>query len=121
MDMPFLWWLPFGKVPEISPEDLARRLKSGNPPQLVDARTGMEYEAGTIAGARHAPVTGMPASIERLDLDYTRSVVVLCQTGHRSRPGTRWLRARGVQAFSLQGGISAWVKAGLALENPDRD
>lgn len=121
MDVPFLWWLPFGRVPEISPDELARWLENGDSPQLVDSRTSMEYENGTIAGARHAPVTGMPASIEGLDLDHTRSVVVLCQTGHRSRPGTRWLRARGVQAYSLQGGISAWVKSGLALEKPDRD
>lgn len=116
MQTPFLWWLPVGKVPEISLQELARWLAEGRPLQLVDARTRMEYTQGTIGDARHAPVTGMPASIESLNLRSSHPVVVLCQSGHRSRPGTRWLRARGIHAYSLQGGISAWIKAGLPLE-----
>ncbi len=44
-------------------------------------------------------------------------MVVLCLSGHRSLPGTRWLRARGYEAYSLQGGILAWKKAGYEL-NP---
>lgn len=119
MKLPSLWWLPIGNVPEISPHELDRWLTEGRPLQLADARTRMEYEQGSIGNAQHAPLTDMPASIERLNLESSLPVVMLCLSGHRSRPGTRWLRARGIQAYSLQGGVSAWVKAGLPLTRPN--
>ncbi len=119
MRMPSLWWLPFGKVPEISPQEFKRMLENGRPPQVVDARTSLEYHQGTIGKARHASVTEMPASIERLKLDPQRPVVVLCLTGHRSLPGARWLRSQGYEAYSLRGGVSAWKRAGYRLNNPN--
>jgi rhodanese-related sulfurtransferase len=113
-----LWWLPIGPVPEISPQELHHWLQEGKLLQLVDARTGSEYQQGTIGKALHAPVTGMPASLERLAIDPGRLVVMLCLSGHRSRPGTRWLRARGIEAYSLKGGILAWRQAGYNLNEP---
>lgn len=119
MKLPFFWWLPIGKVPEISPETFHQWLEDGRPVQIVDARTSLEYDQGTIGNARHAPLTGMPGSMEQLNLNGDGPVVVLCLSGHRSRPGTRWLRARGVKAYSLQGGITAWKQAGFSLQSPD--
>jgi rhodanese-related sulfurtransferase len=54
----------------------------------------------------------MPDSMARQNLDREIPVVVLCLSGHRSLPGTRWLRARGYEAYSLRGGLMAWRKAG---------
>jgi rhodanese-related sulfurtransferase len=105
------WWLPIGGVPEVSPKELQHWLADGRPLQLADARTALEYHQGTIDHARHAPVTEMPASVERLNLDPRVPVVMLCLSGHRSVPGTRWLRAHGYEAYSLQGGLMAWRKA----------
>ena len=116
MRLSALWWLPAGKAPEVSPEELARWLEEGRSLQLVDARARPEYERGTIRDSRHAPLTEMPASMERLEFDPTRPVVVLCLTGHRSLPGARWLRARGIEAYSLKGGIMAWRRAGYRLD-----
>ena len=112
----FLWWLPFGGAPEIKPEKLKRWLDEGHPVQLVDARTGLEYSQGTIGNAKHAPVTGLPESIERLGLDPDRPVVVLCASGHRSLPGTRLLRSRGIEAYSLRGGVMGWKKKGFSIQ-----
>lgn len=111
--------MPFGKVPEISPQELAAALASEDPPRLVDARTGWEYNLGTIAGAEFTPLTDMPAVMARRDWRAGQRVVVLCFSGHRSRPGTRWLRAQGIEAYSLQGGIAAWRLAGYPLAKPD--
>lgn len=113
-----LWWLPIGKVPEVSPKQLNEWLKNGHNVQLADARTLVEYQQGTIGQAVHAPLTEMPGSLERLPLDPNRPVVMLCLTGHRSIPGTRWLRARGFEAYSLQGGVTAWKKAGFSVKKP---
>lgn len=102
-----LWWLPLGTVEEISPEEFHTWLRSGRQVQVLDARTKVEHEQGTIDGARHAPVTGMPGAVERQHLNQDEPVVVLCSSGHRSRPGARWLRARGYEAYSLRGGLQA--------------
>ena len=120
MKAPFLWWLPFGRVPQVNPQELQTWLKEKPNLQVVDARTLAEYKHGTLKKARHAPVTEMPASLERLKLDANRPVVVLCQSGHRSIPGTRWLRAQGYEAYSLSGGLNAWQKAGFKLLPPSR-
>jgi rhodanese-related sulfurtransferase len=109
------WWLPLGNVPEISPEEFHAWLNNGRNVQVVDARTALEYQQGTIGNAVHAPLTEMPHSMEGLMLDAARPVVMLCLSGHRSRPGTRWLRARGYEAYSLQGGVMAWKAAGYAV------
>lgn len=113
------WWAPIGWVPEITPLALKQWLEEGRPLHLVDARTLLEYRQGTLPGARHAPVTGMPASLEALDLSADRPVVVLCLSGHRSRPGVRWLRARGYEAYSLQGGLLNWLRDGYRLTPPE--
>jgi rhodanese-related sulfurtransferase len=112
------WRLPLGKVPEISPGEFHDWLRDGHNVQVVDARTALEYRQGTIGNAVHAPLTEIPHSMERLTLDPSRPVVLLCLSGHRSRPGTRWLRARGYEAYSLQGGVLAWKAAGFSVEKP---
>ena len=111
-------WLPFGQAPEISPQEFHAWLKDGHGVQVFDARTAMEYQQGTIGDAVHAPLTEMPGSMERLALDPSRPVVMLCLSGHRSRPGTRWLRERGYEAYSLRGGVMAWKTAGFSTEKP---
>lgn len=118
MKLTLPWWLPVGQAPEISSQDLKTWLAEGRPVQIVDARTALEYASGTIRRAHHAPLVGMPDSLERVPLDPQHPVVVLCLSGHRSLPGTRWLRRRGYRAFSLQGGLLAWRSAGNSLVKP---
>lgn len=118
MRLPFLWWLPLGAVPEISPEVLHAWLQENRPVQLIDARTELEYRQGTISRARFAPLSGMPGSVRLLEFVPAQPIVALCLTGHRSLPAVRWLRANGYEAYSLTGGITAWRSAGYLLERP---
>jgi rhodanese-related sulfurtransferase len=112
------WWLPTGNAPRISAQDLKQWLDEGRSLQIIDARTGLEFRQGTIADARHAPLVEMPVSMHSLELHKDTPVVVLCLSGHRSLPGTRWLRVRGYEAYSLEGGLMAWKKAGYELNPP---
>lgn len=114
----WLWRMPLGSVPEIDPQTLAGWLEQGLPVQLVDARTALEYRQGTISRAYHAPLSETPAALERLALDPQKPVVMLCLSGHRSLPGTRWLRSRGYEAYSLKGGVLAWRLARQPLNLP---
>jgi rhodanese-related sulfurtransferase len=110
------WWLPFGRVPELRPAELARALAGPHPPQLLDVRTAAEHAAGRVAGARSAPITSLSARLDALGLDRSRPVVAICLTAHRSIPAVRLLRARGYQASQLGGGMLAWRAAGLPEE-----
>jgi rhodanese-related sulfurtransferase len=102
------WWLPFGRVPEIGPAELAARLEAEPRPQLVDVRSAAEFAAGHVRGAVSAPLHRLPRRLDALALDRGRPVVAICLTAHRSIPAVRLLRARGYDAVQLAGGMAAW-------------
>lgn len=110
-------WLPFGKVPEVSPEQLHAMIRDGAEPQVIDVRLGAEWRAGRIPGAVHVPVTQLDERIAELNLDPARPIVAICRSAHRSIPAVRTLRRHGfTKACQLQGGMLAWWKAKLPLE-----
>lgn len=108
-------WLPFGRVPELTPEDLAQRLASGATVQLLDVRTALEYRQGHIAGAVHVPLLNLASTLPRLGLDPQLPVAAICKTAHRSIPAVRLLEAEGFRAFQLAGGMDRWRRLGLAV------
>jgi rhodanese-related sulfurtransferase len=111
--MTFPWWLPFGRVPEIRPSDLAEELKGATPPFLLDVRSSVEFAAGHLPGAVNVPVTSLASSLVSLGLDPGRPVVAICLSAHRSPPAVRLLRRSGIEARQLAGGMLAWWAAGL--------
>jgi len=111
------WWLPFGRVPEISPRDLYEKLTSAQPPQILDVRTHREWRASRIECSINAPITSLRAKLMNLDLDPGRMTVAICLSAHRSIPAVRVLREAGfVDIYQLEGGMLAWWKAGLPVE-----
>ena len=62
--MGMFWWLPFGKVPAVSAQQLDTMRKDGTrAAQLIDVRSADEWRAGHIAGALNVPVTQLGARI----------------------------------------------------------
>ncbi len=102
------WWFPFGRVPEIAPEDLVVRLKVKPWPQVVDVRSPAEFAGGHVRGAVNAPVTALRRRLDAIKLDPARPVVAVCLTAHRSVPAVRLLRQLGFDAVQLAGGMRAW-------------
>jgi rhodanese-related sulfurtransferase len=111
--MKTFWWLPFGRVPAIPPDELAGSLDQRPPPQLIDVRTPTEFVAGHIRSARNVPITAFRSRLPELDLDPVRPVYVICLSAHRSRPAVRLLLAKGFDARELAGGMRSWRAAGL--------
>lgn len=96
--------LPAGAVPAISPRELADALAAGAAPTLLDVREAHELESGSLRGIRHVPLARVladPAAI-------TGPVVVVCQVGARATRAAEALRAVGVEAAVLTGGMDAW-------------
>jgi rhodanese-related sulfurtransferase len=107
------WWLPFGQVPEIPPQELARRL-AADPPQILDVRTELEWRRSRIDAALSVPITELRRRLPMLPLDPKRPVVAICLSAHRSIPAVRLLRAHGcADVVQLAGGMLAWWRAGL--------
>ena len=114
-------WLPFGQVAELDAQTLHQLMQGDNAPQILDVRTRLEWRHGHLAGARHMPLTRLPAAladgarIAGLALDPGRPVLAICRSAHRSIPAVRMLRAHGFDAYQLRQGMQAWWRAGLPV------
>jgi rhodanese-related sulfurtransferase len=85
--------------------------------QLIDVREAYEHEAGHIPGSQNIEVTELTAAAETLDRD--RPVVFYCRSGDRSSMPAEAYRASGWDAYSIEGGLTAWVEAGQPIEPED--
>jgi rhodanese-related sulfurtransferase len=100
----------------LTPEGAAELLRSGAA-QAVDVREQEEWDAGHIGGARHLELAQLAGRAEELDRE--SPVLVYCRSGERSGMAAEALRASGWEAFTLDGGLVAWVEQGLPLEPED--
>jgi len=81
---------------------------------LLDVREPDEWEAGHIAGSQHIPLGQLR---ERLaEVPKERTIVAVCRHGNRSEAAARGLRTLGYTVENLEGGVTAWKRAGLPLE-----
>ena len=99
---------------EISAPRAAELMAAGA--TVIDVRESYEREAGYIAGTRHIELERLASNADQIDRD--RPVVFHCRLGMRSAMAASAFRAAGYDAYTLTGGIQAWVDAGLAIE-PD--
>ncbi|MGH7720449.1 MAG: molybdopterin-synthase adenylyltransferase MoeB [Gemmatimonadaceae bacterium] len=96
-------------LPELTPRELAARVASGEAIDLIDVREPHEWEIGTIAGARLAPLSTVPELLA--SLDSARDIVVYCKGGTRSAKAVRQLRDAGFRrVWNLNGGILRWAE-----------
>ncbi len=96
-------------VPRISAADLADRLAADPATLLVDVRDAAEVAAVAIPGATHVPLARVLDGSAVPDLPRDRPVLVVCQVGARSLVAARFLRAEGVDAVNVDGGVLAWL------------
>ena len=93
-------------MPEITPIELAERLKAGDV-DLIDVREPREWDIARIPGARLIPLGDFPSAIP--SLDRTHDIVVHCRSGVRSGKAVRQLQAAGfTRVKNLAGGILRW-------------
>ena len=105
-------WLPFGRVPEFSSEELNLLLHNDSETvQILDVRTRAEWQAGHIKGAINIPIVHLNNAVDNLDFDKNIPVVAICLSAHRSIPAVRVLTELGYKDVKqLAGGMRAWNK-----------
>ena len=100
-------------LPEITVEELARRIAAG-PVVLFDVRNPDEYVAGHVAGATLVPLHEVP---ERSgEFPTSGEVLMICKAGGRSAQAVEFLRDLGVNAINVAGGTMEWIRAGHPVE-----
>jgi adenylyltransferase/sulfurtransferase len=99
-----------GVVPSISPEELASRMKSEDPPVLVDVREPFELEISTLPW--DYKLMPMNEVVNRVhELSTADDIVVVCRTGARSAQATQFLNSIGyTKVRNLAGGINAFAE-----------
>ena len=81
---------------------------------LLDVREPDEWQAGHIAGSQHIPLGELRGRLGEVPKD--KPILAVCRHGNRSEAAARGLRALGFTVENLEGGVTAWKRAGLPLE-----
>ena len=114
-------------VPGVSPQDAHRQMKEDSNTLVVDVRdAGDTGETGIIPGALNISLGMLPVRAD-LELpeawrhpslqDRSRPVIAVCALGPNGARGARDLKEMGFSNVSfLEGGMQAWVAAGLPTE-----
>jgi adenylyltransferase/sulfurtransferase len=93
-------------VPEITPEELKRRLDAGDDLFILDVREPHEYQICHLNG-HLIPLGDLPQRVH--ELDSSREIVAHCRSGVRSAKAVDFLRQAGFRKVkNLKGGILAW-------------
>lgn len=88
-------------------------------PVIIDVREKEEWVEGHLPGARFIPRGFLEMRIEDAVPQRDKEVILYCAGGNRSALAARSLREMGYQNVkSMQGGYTAWKRAGLPVEKP---
>lgn len=102
----------FGRshAPEITPAEVAKKLKSPRPPRLLDVRDPDEFAVAKIEGAKLIPVRELADRLGELDDWKDEEIVTYCHRGVRSLRAAALLLQHGfTRVASMAGGIDRWA------------
>ena len=100
-------------ITEISPQDAAAKLNSGDA-VVVDVRDKDEWDEGHIPGATHMSRGTIELDIEEKVPDPNAMIICHCGGGGRSALAAETLQKMGYKNVrSMAGGLKAWKAAGL--------
>jgi rhodanese-related sulfurtransferase len=105
-------------VPTISPADLALRRRSGQPCELIDVRTPVEFREVHVDFARNVPLDQLdPASVMRsCQAGAADPLYLICKLGGRSQQAGERFRQQGFDnVVSVEGGTQACEQAGMSV------
>jgi len=107
------------RIARITPEELHRRIESGESVVVIDLRHAMEFksEPETIPGAVHLDPGELDEALEAVPRD--REIVLFCSCPNEASSAqmAMRLRNRGISRIRpLAGGLTGWRACGFALQ-----
>jgi adenylyltransferase/sulfurtransferase len=95
---------------QISPRELAEKLRSPKPPRLLDVRDPDEHELVALPDSTLIPLGELPQRVDEIDSWKEDEIVVYCHHGIRSLHAIAQLRKFGFSNLhNLAGGIDRWA------------
>ncbi len=92
----------------------AAELVSQHDVDVVDVRDDREWNQGHLPGARHIPLERLRTDVEAYLAK--KPILFICARGVRSLQAAKLAERFGyTEIYNLDGGTSAWSKAGLPL------
>src|SRR5215472_4537958 len=100
-------------IAEISPQDAAAKLKTGEA-VIIDVRERDEWDEGHIPGAMHMSRATIELDMEEKVPDPNAIIICHCGGGGRGALATENLQKMGYKNVrNMAGGLKAWKAAGL--------
>ncbi|MBU1588428.1 MAG: rhodanese-like domain-containing protein [Actinobacteria bacterium] len=99
------------ELPEIPVDEAIERSAAGT--VLIDVREQDEWDAGHAPDALLVPLSELQSRVDEIPTD--QPVLIICHSGGRSLRATSFLRAEGVDAINVVGGMTAWAQVGGPL------
>jgi rhodanese-related sulfurtransferase len=94
----------------MTPSELATKLRSANPPRLLDVRQPDEHAFVSLPNPTLIPLGELLARVDEIEDWKNEEVVVYCHHGIRSANAIAQLRAAGfTNLHNLSGGIDRWT------------
>lgn len=81
---------------------------------VLDVRSAEEFATGHLPNSKNIPLKELESRIKEIEKSKSNVVITVCASGVRSSNAVAILNKAGFeQAFSLDGGVSAWQAQGL--------
>jgi len=94
------------EIPEITTEELEKKLAAGEKLALVDVREDEEVAHGMIPGAKHIPMMQIPQNLDYFDKD--KEYIFICRSGGRSTNVCHYMHEQGYKVRNMTGGMMEW-------------
>jgi hydroxyacylglutathione hydrolase len=102
---------PLETLPQITPGELAERLRSGEGVRVVDVRGPSEWDQSHVPGAVHLPLPELARRTGELNGE---PLALVCGSGYRSTVAASVLEREGFPGLhNVIGGMRAWSGEGL--------
>ena len=106
-----------GYPAQITPAELAERVRTRAAPLILDVRSSREYAAAHVPGAINIPHTELAGRLSELGIDKSDELVVYCRSGRRAALAEQVLAEAGYTSVrSLEGQMRAWQGGGYATD-----
>lgn len=109
-----------GEVSEISARDLAALMTESQDLVIIDISTPGQYKEGHIKGSLFGDGRSFRTRPEEylnsLGVDKSKEIILVCETGHKSRRIAETLLKTGYHnVYNLAGGKLDWARSGYDL------
>jgi rhodanese-related sulfurtransferase len=111
-----------GQVPDslkyisLGPREFQEAYNEHDPALLIDVREFFEYKKSRLKNALNIPSSG-DLELAADTLNKGSHLFLYCTSGFRSKRVAKFFYDKGfLKAYSLDGGINAWKKEGMAID-----